>query len=200
VRFHRLILPVALLLCWPAVTYAQDFGILESAETINRGNFKLRVSPLVVFGKDAEDNEGGLVATLGYGFTRNFDVEGGVAFFDGVTFYGANAEVWVARDTPIDVSIAGGFHRRTGDRTADFTGLDLTFLASGRVAPRLELYGGLDFAFEGIGDEFDFKTVHLVPGIEYRITDDLDFVAEVGLALNDHARHYLAGGLAFYLR
>ena len=197
--FQRIVVLAVAVACWPATTYAQDFGVLESAETINRGNFKLRLSPLVIFGKDDEDNDG-LAATIGYGVTRNFDIEGGVAFFDGVTFYGANAEVWVARETPVDVSISGGFHRRTGDRTDDFTGIDLTFLASGHVAPRLELFGGLDFAFEGIGDDFDFKTVHFVPGIEYRITDDLDFVAEVGLALNDHARHYLAGGLAFYIR
>ena len=28
----------------------------------------------------------------------------------------------------------------------------------------------------------------------------LDFVADAGLALNDSARHYFAGGLAFYVR
>jgi hypothetical protein len=42
--------------------------------------------------------------------------------------------------------------------------------------------------------------VHFVPGIEVRITDSLDLVAEAGLALNDDARHYIAGGLAFYIR
>jgi hypothetical protein len=200
VTIRRLLLIATLALAWPATSQAQDFGILESAETINRGNFKFRLSPLVVFGKDSEDNEGAIAITAGYGFTDRFDIEGAVAFFDGVTFYGANAEYWVARNTPVDISVSGGFHRRTGERTDSFNGIDLTFLASGNVAPRLELYGGLDFAFEGIGADFDFKTVHFVPGIEYRITDDLDFVAELGLALNDNARHYLAGGLAFYIR
>jgi hypothetical protein len=184
----------------PAAARAQDFGIMESAETINRGNFKLRLSPLVVFGKDGEDHEVGFAGLLGYGFTRVFDLEGGVAIYDGVTFFGANAEVWLVRERPFDLSVAGGLHGRTGDRTDDLTGVDLTFLASGHVSPRLEIYGGLDFAFEGIGDEADFKTIHLVPGIEYKINESVDFVAEVGLALNDHARHYLSGGLAFYIR
>jgi hypothetical protein len=185
---------------WPGVARAQDFGILESAETINKGNFKIRVSPLLVFGKGAEDNEPGVAILAGYGFTSNFDVEGGVAFFDGVTFWGANAEVWLVKESPIDVSIAGGFHRRTGDNTPSFNGVDLTFLASGHVARRVELYGGLDLAFEGVGDPVDFKTAHFVPGIEFKINDSLDLVAEAGLALNDNARHYIAGGLAFYIR
>jgi hypothetical protein len=98
------------------------------------------------------------------------------------------------------VSVAGGIHRRTGDETVDLTGVDLTFLASGHVSPRLEIYGGLDMAFEGVGEPGGFRTFHLVPGVEVRITDSLDFVAEAGLALNDNARHYVTGGLAFYVR
>ncbi len=184
----------------PSVAHAQDFGILESAETINKGNFKLRVNPILIFGKGAEDNEPGVAILAGYGFTSNFDIEGGVAFFDGVTFWGANAEVWLLKNRPFDFSVAGGFHRRTGDATPSFNGIDLTFLASKHVSRNLEVYGGLDLAFEGVGDPIDFKTAHLVPGIEYRLNDNLDLVAEVGLALNDNARHYLAGGLAFYIR
>ena len=41
--------------------------------------------------------------------------------------------------------------------------------------------------------------VHVVPGIEYRISDDVDFLAEVGIALNDDSRSYASVGLAFYL-
>ena len=61
-------------------------------------------------------------------------------------------------------------------------------------------YGGIDVAFEAVREPGSFRTVHLVPGVEVRITDSLDFVAEAGLALNDSARHYFAGGLAFYVR
>lgn len=184
----------------PAPALAQDFGILESAETINQGNFKLRLSPLLVFGKNGEDDEPGVAILAGYGITPRFDVEGGVAFFDGVTFWGANAEAWLIRENPLDVSVAAGFHRRTGDQTLNLTGIDLTFLVSGHVTPRVELYGGLDLAFEGVGDPVDYKTMHFVPGVEVRLAENLDLVAEVGLALNDDARHYIAGGLSFYIR
>ena len=136
----------------------------------------------------------------GYGFTPSFDLEGGVAFYDGVTFLGANAEFWVLKNRPVDISIAGGFHGRFVENGDDYNGIDLTFLASGNLAPRLELYGGLDFAFEALGKDFDYTTVHLVPGIEYRISDNVDFVAEFGIALNDDSRHYLTGGLAIYFR
>jgi hypothetical protein len=100
----------------PTVAHAQDFGILESAETIDKGNVKLRVSPLLMFGKNIEADEPSVATLAGYGLTSNFDVEGGVAFVDGVTFWGAAAEVWLVKERPFDFSVAGGFHGRTGDR------------------------------------------------------------------------------------
>ena len=201
IRRSVLAIMVAMITMVPAAAEAQDFGIMESAETINRGNFKLRLNPMLIFGEENEDHEFGLAALLGYGFTRSFDLEGGVAFYDGVTFYGANAEFWLLKERPFDFSVSTGLHGRTVDGGGDFAGIDLTFLGSGHVTPRLEFYTGLDIAFEGIGeDEVDFTTVHLVPGIEYKINDSIDFVAEVGIALNDSSRHYLSGGLAFYIR
>ena len=184
----------------PVPAAAQDFGVLESAETINRGNFKIRVNPLWIFGRNGEDDRFGAAILAGYGFTDRFDLEGGVALFDGVTFFGANAECWLIKHSPVDLSVAGGLHFRTGDQTIDLTGIDLTVLASGHVGPRLEVFGGLDIAFEAIREPGSFRTVHFVPGVEVKINDSLDFVAEAGLALNDNSRHYLAGGLAFYIR
>jgi hypothetical protein len=184
----------------PAIAQAQDFGIVESAETINVHNFKLRANPMILFGKDGGDGQVGAAVAFGYGFTPRFDMEGQAAFYDGVTFFGANAEYWVIKEHPFDFSIAGGLHRRTGSKTADLTGVDLTFLGSGHVNKRLEIYGGLDLAFEGVGQDGGFKTVHLVPGIEYKISDEIDLDAEVGLALNDVARNYAAISLAFYVR
>ena len=198
-RVQRALIVFALLSA-PAVAGAQDFGIVESAETINVHNFKLRANPMILFGKNGGDGEVGAAVAFGYGFTPRFDTEGQVAFYDGVTFFGANAEYWLVKENPFDFSIAGGLHRRTGSKTADLTGVDLTFLASGHVAKRLELYGGLDLAFEGVGQPGGFKTVHLVPGIEYKISDEIDLDAEVGIALNDFARHYAAVALAFYIR
>jgi hypothetical protein len=64
----------------------------------------------------------------------------------------------------------------------------------------VELYGALDVAWESFDDDGSFKTVHLVPGLEIRLNPDVDFLIEVGLAVNDNARHYVSGGLAFYLR
>ena len=72
-------------------------------------------------------------------------------------------------------------------------------LASREIADRLELYGALDIARNKIKDtDFDYTTVHFVPGIEYRINSRVDFVGEVGLALNDDSSHYLSVGFAFY--
>jgi hypothetical protein len=203
VRLRILTLLSSLALAIPAVAGAQDFGILNSAETINRGNFKLTGAPVVVFGKNGADNDAGVSVSGGYGFTDRFDLEGRAAFFDGVKFFGADAEYWFLKGRQVNVSGAAGFHVGNGDNRFDTTGIDLTFLASGQVAPRLELYGGLDLAFNSINDDFidgDYTTVHIVPGIEYRIAEDIDLVAEFGIGVNDDSHHYLAGGLAFYFR
>ena len=197
---RKILFSFALAVTLPAIAHAQDFGIVESAETINKGNFKLRANPMILFGKNGGDGKVGAAVAFGYGFTHRFDMEGQAAFYDGVTFFGANAEYWILKENPFDFSIAGGLHRRTGSKTTDLTGVDLTFLASGHVAKRLELYGGIDLAFEGVGQPGGFKTVHFVPGIEYKISDEIDLDAEVGLALNDFARNYAAISLAFYIR
>ena len=48
-RFRRLALIAAVAVLAPAAAGAQDFGVAESAETINTGNFKLSVNPMFVF-------------------------------------------------------------------------------------------------------------------------------------------------------
>lgn len=196
----RLILLVAGLILIPAAARAQDFGIMESAETINQGNFKIRANPMFLFGRNGGDTDPGVAVLAGYGFTPRFDLEGGLAFYDGVTFFGANAEYWLVKHAPLDISVAGGLHRRTGDATEDYNGIDLTFLASGHATPKLEIYGGLDLAFERLGVPDDFTTAHLVPGLEYKVNDMIDLVAEGGVALNDDSRHYISGGIAIYFR
>ena len=200
-----LLLACALLAVIPGLARAQDFGVMESAETINKGNLKIRANPIVLFGK-AQDVHAGVAALIGYGFTPRFDAEGGIALYDGVTFLGGTVEYWVVRRKPIDLSIAGGLHHRHGSKTVDATGFDLTFLPSKHVTDKLDVYGALDFAFESAASPVDpfgggnFKTVHLVPGLEYRASRDLDLIVELGIGLNDHARHYLSGGIAYYFR
>lgn len=199
-RSKPLILLVAGLILIPAAARAQDFGIMESAETINQGNFKIRANPMFLFGRNGGDTDPGVAVLAGYGFTPRFDLEGGLAFYDGVTFFGANAEYWLVKHAPLDISVAGGLHRRTGDATEDYNGIDLTFLASGHATPKLEIYGGLDLAFERLGVPDDVTTAHLVPGLEYKVNDMIDLVAEGGVALNDDSRHYISGGIAIYFR
>jgi hypothetical protein len=198
---RKLWLALAVLLVCASVARAQDFGVMESAETINQGNFKLRVNPLLTFGKGGADDDVSVAAMLGYGFTRNFDVEGGLALGDGVRIFGATAEFNLAKDRVMNFSLIPGFHVRRGDRTVHTTGFDLTALASRHATPKLDIYGALDMAFERIADsDGDFKTFHLVPGLEYKIHQDLEALVEFGIALNDEARHYLSGGLAIYFR
>jgi hypothetical protein len=56
-------------------------------------------------------------------------------------------------------------------------------------------------AFNSVDDsDADFRTVHLVPGVEIAVSSNLDFLAEFGAAVNDSASNYFALGLAFYFR
>ena len=198
---RRLALIAAVAVLAPAAASAQDFGVAESAETINTGNFKLSVNPMFVF-PDEADNEVGAGLRFGYGFTPRFDMEAKAAFYDGRYFFGGDFEYWLVKNRAWDVSGGAGLHLARGDRIADSTGIDLTLLASRHIARRLEFYGALDVAIEAVDDDEgdDFTTVHLVPGIEYAISDDLDFVAEAGFSLNDHGSHYVSVGLSYYIR
>jgi hypothetical protein len=188
-------------LALPVSVAAQDFGVMNSAETINKGNFKLMANPIVVFGRHGSDGDTGVAVMGGYGFGKRFDVEAKASFFDGLKFFGADAEYWLINDKPVNVSIIGGFHIANFDGGADATGPDFTLLASGKVADKLELYGGLDFSKNSFDNSsFSYSTWHLVPGIEYRISNQLDFVGEFGIALNDNGNHYASIGLAFYTK
>ena len=199
---------VLLVVFMPAFAHAQDFGVMESAETINRGNFKLKANPMFVMGRDDADNETGITLGAGYGFTDNFDAEAKLAFYDGLTFFGGDVEFWVLKNQPLDVSVGAGFH--VGNHEFDLddsSGFDVTVIASAPIAPKLELYGALDLAFNHLtddafedADDTGFTTVHLVPGIEYALTRDLDLLAEFGIALNDDSSHYFSIGIAYYIR
>jgi hypothetical protein len=183
---------------------AQDFGVMESAETIQRGNFKLVGYPMLVLGEGDADNTVGLVLRGGYGFTDRLDVELGAAFYDDVTYLGANAEYWLLRALPgtsaLNLSVRGGLHLAQADGD-DATGLDLAALTSFRLTPRAELLAALDYTHTLRDEPFDDDgALYLVPGLEYGISRNLDFLAEFGLALDDADANYLSAGLAFYLR
>ena len=196
-----LMLLLAGVLCFPTLSRSQDFGVLESAETIDRGNFKLLATPILVFGKGG-GRESHIVLGAGYGATPNLDIEGKVAFGD-TTLFGGNVEYWMVKRNPLDLSIIGGVHFQPSDGPFDVLGFDVTLLGSKHVAPKLEVYGALDLTFNRFTEDFPdntFTQAHLVPGIEYALSDQLDFVAELGLGVNDSSRHYFGLGVAYYLR
>lgn len=194
---------VVMMLTLGAAADAQDFGVLESAETINPGNVKLAVFPLFVFPDDA-DTDFRLPISIGFGIGNSFDIEGRASFSDDVTFVGGDGEYWFLKNAPLDLSARAGVHWGFVDGdVGDTVGVDVSLLGSAPVARRLELTGALDLAFNSmdVGANRDgFTTVHLVPGIEVAISDDLDFVAEFGLGVTDSSSHYAAFGLAFYFR
>ena len=130
---------------------------MNSAETINKGNFKLLANPMVIFGKNNEDNEKGLVLGGGYGFGKRFDVEARAAFYDNAKIFGADAEYWLVNKKPVNVSLIGGFHILDPEGDNDAKGFDFTALASGDIAKKLELYGGLDFSRNKYDNDFKYS-------------------------------------------
>jgi len=199
-KFGRYVF-AACVLFLPALAQAQDFGVMESAETIDRGTFKLKVNPILIL-RD-EDSDSGVALGAGYGVTDSLDVEGKVALYDGVTVFGGDAELWLIKDPhPVDLSVRAGFHFANSD-FSDQTGVDAAVIGSHAVTPKLDIYGAIDMSFNKYRDSLpdsSYTQVHLVPGIEYKIHPDLDLLAEFGISLNDDGNHYVSGGLAYYLR
>jgi len=206
----RGVLVAVLGLCFALPAAAQYIGVMQSAETMDKGTFKLMVAPILAFGKDGGDDEFGIVARGGYGFTDRFDAEAKLGFFENGTFVGADGELWILKGKEkyagLDFSLTGGIHWMLGkDESPDIMGFELTPLLSGHVNETIELCGALDASFESISDappgaDDTFTRLHLVPGIEYRLSDTVDLVAEVGVGLNDDSFHYVGVGIALYLR
>ena len=196
----RYVLAACVLLS-PSIAHAQDFGVMESAETIDKGNFKLKVNPMFILGDG--DTQTGIAAGVGYGFTDALDFEANVAHYTGLTLIGGNLEYWLVKDRhPVDVSASVGFHMAKSD-FSDQTGVDVTVIGSHAMTPKLDVYAAIDMAFNKFRDSFpgnSYKQLHLVPGIEYKVHPDLDLVAEFGVALNDDSSNYLSIGLAYYVR
>lgn len=194
---RKALVPAFVLALFSGSAQAQNV-LMNSAETINEKNFKLSAFPTVLLGEKGADNEWGVASRFGYGFTDNFDVEAKLAFFDGLKLYGVDGELWFVKGE-VDVSGALGIHRTDFEGDRDLTGIDTALLVSGNVADKLELYGGLNVSFES-GDNRDFTRAYLVPGIEYRVAENLDLLAEFGVGLSDESSNYLSFGLALYVR
>ncbi|MCX6556244.1 MAG: hypothetical protein NTW95_02265 [Candidatus Aminicenantes bacterium] len=182
-----------------AVPVSAQAVLMNSAETINKGNLKLAIFPTVLFGKNGGDSVWGVAGRFGYGLTRSVDIEAKVGFFKGLKYFGADIELWFLRGESFNGSVALGGHMTKYDGGGDTNGIDASLLFSHRPVKNLEIYGGLMLAFDKVKNtDINFTRIHFVPGIEYRISADLDFLAEFGIALNDDSRSYASVGLAFY--
>lgn len=199
---HALWIAAAVLLsCVPRPAAAQNF-LFNSAETINQGNFKVGAFPALLLGKDGAEDNWGVTTRLGYGFTHRFDVEAKLNFFDGFKMYGADAEYWLVKGGPADVSLSAGFHKSDFDSGIGSKAFDVAGIASGKIAHNLDLYGGLSLSFESLDNVSDsgFTRVYVVPGLEYTVHPNLDLLAEVGLGLNEDSPNYVGFGVSLYLR
>lgn len=209
-RISRSLVAAGLALCVALPAAAQNVGVLQSAETMDHGVFKLMVAPIMAFGNDGADDEFGVAARAGYGFTDRFDAEAKLGFFENSTLVGADGELWIVKGeepgSGLDFSVAGGVHWAFGKNgNQDTMGFEVTPLLSGHATKNLELYGALAASFESIqdapaGTDDSFTSLHIVPGIEYRLSDAADLVGEVGIALNDESSTYAGIGIAYYLR
>jgi hypothetical protein len=193
---------VAVMTAWNAPSAQAQNILMNSAETINQGNFKIAVFPTVLLGEDDADNNWGVGGRFGYGFTPRFDMEAKLAVFDDLKIYGLDAEAWLVKGRPLDVSASLGLHKADSDVGIDSSAIDVALLGSGHVGDKLEVYGGLNFSFESLDDvdDSDFTRAYVVPGIEYKLGESLDLLAEIGVGLNDDSPNYVSFGLAFYLR
>jgi len=195
------ILAAMALLFVAAVTVSAQGVLMNSAETINQGNFKLALFPTVLLGKNGGDPLWGVAGRVGYGLTPHIDIEAKGAILKDLKYFGADVEYWLVQGKNVNVSVALGGHMTDSNGGADSSGIDTSVLFSTSPVKLLEFYAGLKLGFDSIkNSDENYTLAHLVPGLEYRLGPDLDFLAEFGLALNDYSRSYVSVGLALYLR
>ncbi|MFH2108574.1 MAG: hypothetical protein ABII93_07895 [Chrysiogenia bacterium] len=197
-KMIMIILAAAMFLTVAVAEVSAQSVLMNSAETINQGNLKLGIFPTVLFGKNGGDSVWGVAGRFGYGLTKSIDIEAKAAFFKGLKYFGADVEYWFLKGENFNASAALGGHITDYKGAGDSKGIDAALIASTRPVKNLELYGGLMLAFDSIKNGGNYTLAHIVPGIEYRVSDDLDFLAEVGIALNDNSSSYGSVGLAYY--
>jgi len=197
--FKRIMIILVAAMFLAAVDVSAQDVLMNSAETIKKGNFKVAVFPTVLLGKNGSDSKFGVAGRAGFGITSRFDIEAKAAFFKDLNYFGVDVEYWFVRGRSFNVSVALGGHMTNVPGAGDSSGIDTTLLCSTSPSNNLELYGGLRLAFNSLkNSDYNFTLVHIVPGLEYRISAALDFLAEFGFALNDNSRNYASVGLAFY--
>jgi len=200
--FKKIILiTVAVIFIFTATEVSAQEVMMNSAETIKPGNFKLGIFPTVLFGKNGGKSVFGVAGRFGFGLTPRVDIEAKAALFKNLTYFGADIEYWLVKAHNLNASVAVGGHMTKQDGGPDSSGIDAAFMVSTSPVNNLEIYGGLKLAFDSFkNSNQNFTLAYFVPGIEYRISDDLDFLAEVGIALKDNSRSYASVGFAYYFQ
>jgi hypothetical protein len=99
------------------------------------------------------------------------------------------------------MSVRAGGHKALIDSARDTSAFDLSWLAAGRIADRLDLSGGVTASFESIDGTPDsgFTRVYLGPGLRYRLSRRVDLETQVGIGLNHDSPSYFTIGIAGYL-
>ncbi len=173
--------------------------LMNSAETINPGNFKLAIFPTTIIGKNGGDSIWGVAGKGGLGLTRSVDIEVKGALFKNFNYLGVDLEYWFYRGRNVNASFAVGWHMIDTKIGSDTSGIDTAIMLSTRLSKKLEVYGGLKLSFDSIkntGQKIDL--IHFIPGFEYRVAKDIDFLAEFGISLSEESRNYFSFGFAYY--
>jgi hypothetical protein len=204
-------LTIALILGATLPASAQTVPLLQSAETVDKGVFKLVIAPALLLGKHGANSEFGVAVRGGYGFVNRFDGELKAAIYENSTLLGGDGEVWLLNSSAVDLSVTGGLHWIFADGGNnsfggnDAYGFELTPTLSVPVQKGVDLYGGLMASFERIKDlppgaDDSFTRLHFIPGIEYSLSPEADLSGEFGIGLNEDSWHYASFAIEFYLR
>jgi hypothetical protein len=191
---------------------AADFAMMETAEPITPGEFKLSGAPVLI-DRDRARNDAGFVAGLGYGLAPDVDLEAQVASYEDGTWFGGDAEWTAWRAQRMALSLGGGLHAADLDGGGSALGADGTLILSYKPLERLALSAALDAAVDDVnhrgtgvpaGARFAsdgrYERYYAVPAVGYRLTRNLELLAEVGIGLNRDAEDYLSGGMSWYFR
>lgn len=191
---------------------AVDFGVMESAESIEPRTFKLSGFPMLV--DRSRHGDDAFALALGYGLPNDTDVELQVAYIDRATLFGADLEwnAWSAERRRF--SIAGGLHYADLEQGARAAGVDVTAIFTYALIERLDVNAAVDAAVDDVDvreagaapsdlhftEDGRYDTYYFVPGVEYQLTRKVDLLAEVGVGLNGDSDNYVSAGASWYFR
>lgn len=191
---------------------AADFAMMETAEPITPGEFKLSGAPVVLDRRGA-DNDAGFVAGIGYGAAPDVDLEAQIASYDDGTWLGGDAEWTAWRARGMSFSIGGGLHGADLDGGGSAAGVDGMLIFSYAPIQRLAVSAALDAAYDDVNNrgagvpagarfatDGQYERYYVVPGVGYRLMRNLELLAEVGLGLNRDSDDYFSGGMSWYFR